>query len=192
MELKNDFFNKKVSGPVKEISLQKMIEMKIGYRMFMSKRLAPAGVVCNARIYTENNEFVYSSDLNVIEKAKDLTEIAREYGTELFIVHESGNKFIWRSSEPGMYYSFDKKEDGAWDWGGRTFDEVIPELEAHAKQMQRSWLLDRKMVRRTPKEYWKDMQFNWEARDVILENCRAGGKGFLKGWWIVLKMTVLP
>ncbi len=173
--IKNDFFNQFSQGPEKSISLAHMIEICLGRRIYSSKRLAPAGVICNARIYTENGEFLYSSDINVFESAAKLSNIAKAYDVEIFVFAEHGDGYYWRSSMPGHWQGSSVIE-GEWCDAPRFFHEVKPHMEEMAKQQARNWLLDRGLVRRTFKEYLESVQYAWGVRDVIYENNRAMGR----------------
>lgn len=173
--IKNDFFNQPVEGPEKSVSLARIIDICLGRRIYSSKRLAPAGVICNGRIYTENGEFLFSSDINVFESAAKLSNIAKEYGVELFILGEHSDYYYWRSSMP-EHWQAGSEINGEWCDAPRFFHEVKPQMEEMAKQQARNWLLDRGLVRRTFKEYLESVQYAWEARDVIYENNRAMGR----------------
>lgn len=159
--IKNDFFAKSVVGPVKEIPLKEAIFIAVGYRLFMSKRLAPAGTICNGRIYTAEGEFIHSTDINVFEVADRLATVAQLYKTELFIFSESSNTYYWRSSMPTMWCG-GIEVNGEWvNDRPHHFADAKDYLEISATARKRQWKLDHGFARRNPKEWFHDAWFRW-------------------------------
>jgi hypothetical protein len=159
-DIQNDFFQEKVSGPKLEANLAQLVAIAVGGRLFMSKRLSPAGTICNGRVYSDKGEFLFSSDINVFDCARRLSEVADVAKCELYILSEHGNNAYWRSSKPDM-------------WLGSIFDEETkeeveppvpfyrakPYLEKFAEQRQRQWRIDHGIQRRNPKEWFSDFLF---------------------------------
>jgi hypothetical protein len=163
--IQNDFFQEKTTGPKLENTLADLVEMAVGGRLYMSKRLSPAGTICNGRVYSDKGEYLFSSDINVFDCARRLTLVADLAGCELFILSEHGNNAYWRSSKPDM-------------WLGGIFDEFTkeeleppvpfyrarPYLEKRAEEVQRQWRIDHGVQRRNPKEWlcdcWRRIKYS--------------------------------
>lgn len=163
--LSNDYFNKPVEGPVKELSISKAIHMALGGRVFLSKRLSPPMTICNGRVYAEafgQNHYVFSSDLEIIKVIRPLVAIAEEYGVIVRIYSESGSDPLWCSHDPEEWRGYNPKQDAS----RVTIKEAYPWYEQHAKEQQSRWMLDHGMRRRTIKEWANDFWYyrircNW-------------------------------
>jgi hypothetical protein len=159
--IKNDFFNEKVEGPTKEISLKDAVHMALGYRIYFSKRLSPPGCICNGRVYTEHGDFVYGGDIDVFKCASRLEEVSDQFGVELFIFGEHGNSYYWRSSEGDMWQGGHSK-NGEWSEEPVKFYEVEEEFQKHHDQRVRQWQIDHGLARRNPKEWFHDAWYRWK------------------------------
>jgi hypothetical protein len=160
--IKNDFFNQKVDGPSKSITLKQAIEMAVGRRTYMSKRLSPAGTICNGRIYASTGEYLFDSDINIFKSARPLETVAEAFGIDLFIFSEHGNDYYWKSSEPEMWQG-GLEIDGEWiDHKAHPFTVAGPILEACAAKRHRQWMIDHGLIRRSVKEWWKSAVWHWK------------------------------
>lgn len=160
VELVNDFFKEKVSGPSKGLSVQRAVEIACGgRRIFMSKRLSPPLCICNGRIYADD-EFVFSSDIEMRESAKRLHLVAETFGVKLRLFYEHGNDAIWSSEEPEKMNLYGKVFD--------SIEEAYKVAKPYSDQSQRQWLLDRGLVRRTPREWFRDFKssLRWKFYDL--------------------------
>lgn len=155
--MNNDFFNQKVEGPKKELSISEVIYLVLGGGYFFSKRLAPPMTVCNGRIYA-NDEFVFSGDLEISKIARKLTGIAETFDVELSIVYESGNKVLWSSKEPEMWNGYWVTKEGIEVAKSKIW-EALPWYEKEAKRRQRNWAQDHGLLRRNPKEWLSDFYY---------------------------------
>jgi hypothetical protein len=155
--MNNDFFNQKVEGPKKELSISEVIYLALGGGIFFSKRLAPAMTICNGRIYA-NDEFVFSADLEIPKITRKLEHIARTFDVVLTIVYESGNKVLWSSNEPTKWNGYWTTKDGVEVEQSELY-EALPFYEKLAEQRRRSWMLDHGLRRRNPKEWWNDFYY---------------------------------
>lgn len=153
---RNNFFNERVKGLHKEISLQDAVAIACGGgRIFFSKRLAPPLCICNARVYC-GNDFLFSSDINIKDSARALEYVAHIYGVTLDILYENGDSVIWSTATPEMIYI-----------GGETYDSLESAYNAtkpHRDQMARQWAIDHGLARRTPKEWFRDICNNLRWR----------------------------
>lgn len=162
-KIENDFSNREVRGPSKDMSISDALVLALGWSSLMPKRLSPAGTICNARVYCGKDgayEFVYKSDLNILKSAHKLSTVAAHYGCELLVFGESGSSYYWSSATPKMWLG-GHEEGGEWKTDPVHFDYVTPQLEKHAAQQQRQWQLDHGIVNRNLHEYTSDLKWRW-------------------------------
>ena len=177
--IQNDFFQEKSTGPKFENTLADLVRIAVGGRLYMSKRLSPAGTICNGRVYSDKGEYLFSSDINIFDCARRLTQVADLAKCELFVLSEHGSNAYWRSSKPDM-------------WLGIIFDEITkeeleapvpfyrarPYLEKRAEEVQRQWRIDHGIQRRNPKEWLHDFWFRIRHSDAVFSIRKLFKKGF--------------
>jgi len=153
----NDFFNTKVKGPTKELSIADVIYIALGGRIYLSKRLAPAMSICNARIYA-GDQFVYSGDLEIPKVVSKLECIAQEFGVVLDIYYEHGDKVYWSSKDPNTWNGYWVTDDGV-EVSSSSIHDALPWYIREAARRQRQWGIDHGLLRRNLKEWWSDFYY---------------------------------
>jgi len=149
----NDFFAQKTAGKTKELSVSRVVRIALGGRIYLSKRLAPPMAICNGRVYSDE-DYVYSGDIELPKYVQALKDIADEFGVVIRVFGESGSNAYWSSETPDLYLGYAEIEGKKVENG--KIREVLPYFEAEAKKRQRRWMIDHRIVRRTPKEWIND------------------------------------
>jgi len=153
MVINNEFFKRPIEGVSQELPIACAVEIACnGGRVFFSKRLAPPLTICNARVYADD-DFVFSSDIEIIKVARALALISKLYGVTIRILYEHGNSVYWTSEDPET-----------WQPSGKNLREAYAEDEPRRKELQRQWMIDHGVARRTPLEWFRDFKTRWRYR----------------------------
>jgi hypothetical protein len=154
-----------IDGQSKLLSIRQVIRMAIGGRVFFSKRMAPPMTICNSRIFSDN-DFVFSTDLELRKYSEVLTNIAEGFGVTITVRREVGDKPVWSSETPTLWLGYNPHTE---KYDQPTIDEVYPWFVKRARETQRQWCIDHGLTRRNFKEWCNDFWY-WRIK------CR---------WWAI-------